>query len=67
MVSIPRYALKKGLKNEDTGVTYTPLQIEGKTVFVVKYLYTPELGLCIDKQVEEGVRKGDMSIDSMFL
>ncbi len=67
LVSIPRYALKKGLKNEDTGVTYTPLQIEGKTVFVVKYLYTPELGLCIDKQVEEGVRKGDMSIDSMFL
>ncbi len=67
LVSIPRYALKRGLKNDDTGVTYTPLQLDGKTVFVVKYLYTQELGLCIDQQVEELVCKGDKSIDSMFL
>lgn len=60
LVSIPRYALRKGKPKES-------LSIAGQIVFPVEFPYVSQLGLCIDDQVQKIVLEGNLGVDSLFL
>ena len=60
LVSIPRYALRKGKPKES-------LSIAGQIVFPVEFPYVSQLGLCIDDQVQKIVLEEDLGVDSLFL
>lgn len=60
LVSIPRYALRKGKPKES-------LSVAGQIVFPVEFPYVSQLGLCIDDQVQKIVLEEDLGVDSLFL
>lgn len=60
LVSIPRYALRKGKPKE-------AISLAGLVVFPVEFPYVSELGLCIDDKVQEIVNDKGLGLDSMCM